>query len=252
MNVEELLKRDPNTITDEEAEFLANESQLHFSFEKSIKLILNSIYGAFANEFFHFYNVNIAETITMQGQDAIKFTEVVANRYFNEFFHKDTELLTALGVPPGTEVPRVAKPPVLYCDTDSSYITFQDAMAAVGWTGSARDFVLTVDRVRLKGYFKRVLDKYAKDRNVENYLDFELETIADNAIFVSKKKYIQNIVWKDGKDFASLSYIKPTGLEIVQSSTPVFCREKLTEIMKFIFSKSSPSTENYAELIRLI
>ena len=178
MNVEELLKRDPATITDEEAEFLANESQLHFSFEKSIKLILNSIYGAFANEFFHFYNVNIAETITMQGQDAIKFTEVVANKYFNEFFHKDRELLSALGVPDGQEVDPIVKPPVLYCDTDSSYITFQDAIRSVGWKGSTKDFILTFDKVRLRGYFKRVLDKYAKDRNVENYLDFELETIS--------------------------------------------------------------------------
>ena len=41
--------------------------------------------------------------------------------------------------------------------------------------------------------------------NSENFLDFELETIAHNAIWVAKKKYVQNIVWKDGKEYEPLS-----------------------------------------------
>lgn len=252
MSAEELMTKDPSDLTEEEVAWLENESQLHFTFEKSIKLILNSIYGAFANEFFHFYNTDIAETITMQGQDAIKYTEQSTNKYFREFFAKDREVLDALGVPEGVEVFPPAKPVAVYADTDSLYISFQDVIKAVNWTGSAKDFVLKLNSVRLAGYFKRILQMYADRHGVENYLDFELETIADNAIFVTPKKYIQNITWKDGKDYSPLSYIKPTGLEIIQSSTPVFCRERLIEVMKFIFSKNLPSIENYAELIRLI
>lgn len=252
MTAEELMLKDPSDLTDEEVTWLENESQLHFTFEKSIKLILNSIYGAFANEFFHFYNTDIAETITLQGQDAIKYTEQSTNKYFKEFFAKDKKVLAALGVPEGAEVYPVAKPVAVYADTDSLYISFQDVMKSVGWTGSAKDFVLKLNEVRLAGYFRSILKMYAEKHGVDNYLDFELETIADNAIFVTAKKYIQNITWKDGKDYQPLSYVKSTGLEIVQSSTPVFCRERLIEVMKFIFSKSAPSIENYAELIRLI
>ena len=57
--------------------------------EQGIKLIINSIYGAFANEYFHFYNISVAETVTLQGQDAIKFTERMVDKYFKEFFHRD-------------------------------------------------------------------------------------------------------------------------------------------------------------------
>lgn len=252
MTIEELLARDPDSLNDEEVAFLKHQSQLHFTYEKGVKLVLNSIYGAFGNEFFHFFNVNIAETITMQGQEAIKYTEKMVNAYFSEFFHKDKQALAALNVPEGAQVPRVAKPAFLYCDTDSGYITFQYAMEAAGWTGSAKDFVLTLDKVRLHEYFKTILAKYAAGYGVESYLDFELETISENAVLAGKKRYIQNIVWKDGKHFEPLTYIKSTGLDIVQSSTPVFCRERLTELMKFIFSKKAPTIEAYGELVKLI
>lgn len=224
----------------------------NYMFEQCIKLIINSIYGAFANEFFHFYNVAIAESVTLQGQDAIKHTERMTNVYFMEYFHKDTQLHKELGVPEGTIVPKIVKEPFIYADTDSGYIVFDEAMRAVNWKGSVKDFILKMNSVRLKEFFNTVLKKYAKDAGVENYLDFELETIAENGIWTAKKKYIQNIIWKDGKDYESLSFIKATGLEIIQSSTPVFCRQRLIKIMQLIFSKNDVNNENYAEVIRLI
>lgn len=135
---------------------------------------------------------------------------------------------------------------------NSGYIIFEEVMEAIQWKGSIKEFVLTLNQERLSGYIKKVLDKYADDFNVDNYLDFELETIAENAIWVAKKKYIQNIIWKDGKEYDPLRYIKTTGLEIIQSSTPVFCREKLTEIVKFIFSQERPHIDNYSELVKII
>ena len=43
----------------------------YYNQEQSVKRILNSIYGAFGNEYFYFFNINIAESITLQGQNAI-------------------------------------------------------------------------------------------------------------------------------------------------------------------------------------
>jgi len=252
LEIEQLLARDVNDLTEEEVEFLRTESMKNYMFEQCIKLIINSIYGAFANEFFHFYNVAIAETVTLQGQDAIKHTEKMTNAYFLDFFHRDKELHRALGVPEDQEVPKLVKDPFIYADTDSGYIVFDEAMKAVKWQGSVKDFILRMNEVRLKKFFVTVLEKYAKDSGVENYLDFELETIAENGIWTAKKKYIQNIIWKDGKDYENLSFIKATGLEIIQSSTPLFCRQKLIQIMQLIFSKNDITNDNYTEVIRLI
>ena len=66
----------------DEYENLANR---YFNYEQSIKRILNSIYGAFGNEHFYFFNINIAESITLQGQNAILYTEEMLNLYFNKY-----------------------------------------------------------------------------------------------------------------------------------------------------------------------
>jgi len=135
---------------------------------------------------------------------------------------------------------------------NSGYLIFEECMESVNWQGGVKEFVLTLNNTRLAGYVKKVLNDYAIEHNTENFLDFELETIAENAIWVAKKKYVQNIIWKDGKDYENLSYIKTTGLEIIQSSTPPFCRQKLIEVVKFIFSKRKLSLKDNAELVALI
>lgn len=135
---------------------------------------------------------------------------------------------------------------------NSGYLVFEEVMESVGWEGTVKDFVLIINNFRLAAYIKKVLEDYAKERNTDNYLDFELETIANNAIWVAKKKYIQNIIWKDGKDYDNLAYIKTTGLEIIQSSTPAFCRQKLIDVMKHIFSKRKLSSKDNSEFIKVI
>lgn len=252
LTLEDIQNLDFETLTPEELNEFKNESLRCASSEQAIKLIINSIYGAFANEYFHFYNIAIAETVTLQGQDAIRFTEVMVDKYFKEFFHKDRALLEKLGVPEGVQVKPIKGQVWKYTDTDSGYLIFEEVMDSVDWQGSVKDFVLNINANRLAAYIKKVLDDYAKQRNTENYLDFELETIAENAIWVAKKKYIQNIIWKDGKDYDNLAYVKTTGLEIIQSSTPVFCRQKLTDAVRFIFTKKKITPKDNAELVKII
>ena len=239
-------------LSESDVETLKEESLRCYSFEQAIKLAINSIYGAFANEYFHFYNIAIAETVTLQGQDAIKYTEKLVEKYFSEFFHRDKPLLRELGVPDDVQIPTIKRKVWKYTDTDSGYLIFEECMDAVNWQGSVRDFVLTLNKFRLADYVKKVLSDYAKANNTDNFLDFELETIAENAIWVAKKKYVQNIIWKDGKEYENLSFIKTTGLEIIQSSTPPFCREKLIEAVKFIFSKKKLTIKDNPEFISLI
>lgn len=249
---QELEDLDYSTLSKEEIETFKTFAKNCASQEQSIKLTINSIYGAFGNEFFHFYNSDIAETITLQGQEAIRHTEKMIEMYFHEIFHKDVELHKKLGVPEGYVVPKIKGTIYKYGDTDSGYLSFGEVMEAVKWQGNEKDFVMALNDFRIAKFIKNVLNDFAIARNTNNFLDFELETIAESAIFVAKKKYVQNIVWKDGKHFDPLSYIKTTGLEIVQSSSPPFARQKLIEVIKVIFQKKTLRYEDNADLVKLL
>lgn len=234
----------------EELQRIKEEAKRFYNYEQSVKLMLNSIYGAFGNEYFYFFSIDLAETITLQGQDAILYTEKMVNHYFSEFWHKDTDLHQKLGV---AEVRKLKDPVGIYIDTDSVYMQLAEAIESCNWPGSEKDFVLQVYQYRLKDYIEKILDKYAERFNADNFLSFELESIARNAIWLAKKKYIQNLVWRDPDiHLEDLSSVKSKGFEIIQSSTPQFARDKLQEIMKFIFSKNKVKIDELVALLKRI
>ena len=94
MNVEELENKSIEELTDNEAKLLVDHykqlSAKYTAYEQAVKLTLNSIYGAFGNKWFHFFNIDIAESITKQGKNAILYSETILNKYVNDFWHKDT------------------------------------------------------------------------------------------------------------------------------------------------------------------
>jgi len=203
--------------------------------EQAIKLTMNSIYGAIGNSWFVCFNPEVAEAVTLQGQDLIKHSEKILHKYFHDFWHKDKELHDKLGL---TNVKKIHKPMVVYGDTDSNYVTFQEVVdSCQGWKGSEKDLILSINENRLVGYLKKCFDIYAEKWGTDNYQDFEMETLSINGIFLGKKKYVTNIVYSDGVHSDPLTSIKTTGVEMVKGGTPSFVREKLIYLTKFIFSK---------------
>lgn len=202
--------------------------------EQAIKLTMNSIYGAIGNNWFVCFNPDVAEAVTLQGQDLIKYSEKILHKYFHEHWHSDTELHEKLGV---TEVRRVTQPLVIYGDTDSNYVTFQEVVDSCNWQGDPKDLILKINEYRLNDFLKKCFDIYSKKWNTDNYQDFELETLAINGIFLGKKKYVTNLVYDSGIHIEPLSQLKTTGVEMIKGGTPPFVREKLIYLTKLIFSK---------------
>jgi DNA polymerase elongation subunit (family B) len=201
--------------------------------EQGVKLTLNSIYGALGNQYFACFNTEVAESVTLQGQDLIKFAEKIINKYFHEHWHLDTELHEKMGV---RNVRPISHEMVIYVDTDSNYVNFGNVISSCDFDCTPLDFILKLNDLRLASYIKNCLDIYAKKWNTNNYQDFELEAISRNAIFLGKKKYIVNLTYEaPGKHFVDLTRIKPTGIEIVQGGTPPFAREKLIFLLKHLF-----------------
>lgn len=234
----------------EELERIKQEAAKYYNYEQAVKLALNSVYGAFGNPYFYFFNVDIAETITLQGKDAILYTEELVNKYFREFWHLDTDAHNKMGI---TVTGKIKQPVGIYIDTDSIYMKFEEVIKNSDWEGDSKTFILNLYKHRLGEYIERILQKYADDNNAENFLSFELESIAKNAIWLAKKKYMQNIVWKDPDlHYDDLTKISAKGFEIIQSSTPIFARQKLKELLKYIFSVEELSMKDFAGRLKEI
>lgn len=95
---------------------LQKKSSDYYNQEQGIKLTLNSIYGALGNQWFACFNPDVAESVTLQGQDIWRFAEKIINRYFNDMWHQDTELHEKMGV---RNVRKLNMDLIIYGDTDS-------------------------------------------------------------------------------------------------------------------------------------
>jgi DNA polymerase elongation subunit (family B) len=202
--------------------------------QHSIKIFINSIYGACASPYFVGYNIYIAEAVTLQGQDIIHYANDILDDYFINMWHQDTELHKALGI---TQVSKIlSKSLVIYNDTDSCYLTFDPVLKSCDWKGNPVDFILQIKKIRLNSYLKQKFGEYAKSFNTTDLQNLDMEKISYNILMMAKKKYVMDLAWKDpGVSYKPQEKISPTGVEIVQSSTPKFARKVLKELLKYIF-----------------
>ena len=68
---------------------LENEEEYYNTMQLSAKTFINSVYGVFGTAFFNLANSDIAESITLQGQDLIKFSVIEINNYINNYWNQD-------------------------------------------------------------------------------------------------------------------------------------------------------------------
>lgn len=215
--------------------------------QNSIKVFLNSCYGATASPFFLGFNVNVAEAITLQGQEIAKYASKIIDEYFIDYWHLDKKLHSDLGI---TYVNKLKeKTLTVYGDTDSLFFTFDPILKSCDYSGNPIDFILTLKKLRLNSYLKEKFEEYAKKYHTKNIQDLELEKISYSAIMVAKKKYILDLAWKEpGIVFKPQEKIKFTGIEIVQGSTPKYARKVLKDLMKIICEKGKGLL--YADMVK--
>ncbi|MFV2015353.1 MAG: DNA polymerase domain-containing protein [Candidatus Heimdallarchaeota archaeon] len=200
----------------------------------ALKLVLNGTYGAFGNRHFIFSNPQIANAITSMGREIINYMDQCNEKYWYQIWHVDYELHKHLEIETPRQIINPDEPVSIYIDTDSLFVGFQPGLSSCNWQRDPMDFIHKVNNFRLLDFFKDCLIEYAKKYGVENIQDFELERVNESIIFLEKKRYVQNVVYEDGRDYERLSYIYAKGVELIKSSTPIFVREKMSYLMKYI------------------
>jgi DNA polymerase elongation subunit (family B) len=259
MDINTLINKPEEDLTRDEMQNLADYYQTmsakYTAYEQAVKVTLNSIYGAFGNKWFHFFNIDIAESITLQGQNAILYSEKILNKYFQEFWPKDSKVHKHFNI---SIKNKLVRPSVVYIDTDSCYVQFEEMYESIEWHEEKMPidkFIMELYNFRIKDYITGAMKKYAEATNTDNFLFFELETIAYSGIWLAKKKYLQDIAWEDKLEiddrYPSLKKIKTIGFDTIQSSTPTLARKHLTEALKLILSEK-PTADMLSRLVSFL
>lgn len=99
-----------------------------------------------------------------------------------------------------------------------------------------------------------VIDKACSDLgNYTNVFQQKIvmkrEVLADKAIWTAKKRYILNVHNSEGVQYAKPKK-KVMGLEMVRSSTPTACREKLKEVIDVIFDADEAAVQDFVKNFR--
>lgn len=182
------------------------------------KIQMNSLYGAVANEYFRFYNDQVAEAVTMTGQYIIR----------------------SVGQAINTELNKLAETReydyAFYSDTDSCYVTLEPIINKYFKGSSVEEIIDVMDKL-CEDKIQKAIRKETK--HIFNYTNsfsdkivFKRESLCDTGIWTNaKKRYVLNVYDIEGVKY-NPPKIKVTGMESNRSSTPEIVRKKLKEALK--------------------
>ena len=195
--------------------------------QMAIKILLNSLYGALGNRYFHYFDMRLAEGVTLSGQLAIQWAEKALNASMNELLDTQDDYVIAI-------------------DTDSLYVNFGPLVKKL----NPKDPVKWLDKI-CNEHFEPVLQKayttlFNNMNAHKNRMTMAREGISDRGIWIAKKRYILNVHNNEGVQYKEPK-LKIMGIEAIKSSTPEVVRGKFKEVFKMIISGSQSDTQKFIQ-----
>lgn len=203
------------------------------------KVSLNSAYGALGNEYFRFFDVRQASAITTAGQLSIRWIENKLNSYLNK-------LLSTTD-----------KDYVIASDTDSIYLSLDELVRQTfGEKGPYVDeqqIITFMDKVcenKIQPFIDKCYTELARYTNAYSQkMIMKREVLADKSIWTAKKHYVLNVYNNEGVAYKTPQK-KIMGLDMIKSSTPSACRDKLKESLDVLLSRTEADMIEFIDTFR--
>lgn len=199
--------------------------------QMAIKILLNSLYGALGNQHFRYFDMRMAEGITLSGQLTIRWAERAINAEMNKILQTKN------------------KDYVIAIDTDSVYVNFGSFVKKL----NPEDPVKALDKI-CQDHFIPFLEKaytglYDHMNAYDKRMVMAREVIADRGIWMAKKRYILNVHNSEGVQYKEPK-IKMMGVEAIKSSTPAAVRAKFKDIFHVIINGTEHDTQKFIKDFR--
>jgi len=208
---------------------LGNLIAKYHNLQLAKKIQLNSAYGALGNEYFRWFNFDMAEAITMSGQLAIRWIERKFNEYLNKLLKTDKVDY------------------IIASDTDSIYVNLEPLAKILG-VDDMQTKITAIDTFcekKLQPMINRAYEELAEyTQSYQQKMIMKRETIADKGIWKAKKMYILNAWDVEGVRYKE-PQLKLQGIEAVRSSTPKACRSSIKQALKIIMNADEAAVQAY-------
>jgi len=218
LNAKQEYEKNPSKKLESEINQLENR-------QMAIKILLNSLYGAIGNVYFRYFDLRVAEGITLTGQLAIRWAEQALNKEMNRLLGTDQDYVIAI-------------------DTDSLYVNFGPLVKKMNPKDPVKFLSDIGDKHFVPLFEKSYNDLFEKMNCYESRMVMGREVIADRGIWQAKKRYILNVHNSEGVQYAEPK-LKIMGIEAIKSSTPEICRKAMKELFKVLITSTEEETQNF-------
>lgn len=185
-----------------------------------VKVLANSLYGAMGNQYDRYFDLRLAEAVTLTGQTIIKWAEKKVNGYLNKVLETDDVKYC------------------IYSDTDSIFVNMEPMVVQLELENDKDKIVDFLNKVgdqinvKLTEFYDELGDVL---NTTNNRMNMKREVISSASIFRTKKNYAMKVWDNEGVRYDEPDY-KVMGMEVVRSTTPKYVREKLKHVLVMMLS----------------
>lgn len=193
----------------------------------TLKILINTVYGYFGNKHAPIGDPDIARSITLTGQAVIKKSNDILRAYIDKH-----------GVD-GAD-------PVIYNDTDSSYISIMRLMrkSEVPFHNDMKVTQQAYDHAQaVEDYLNQEITKWSNSvlNSKDSRFVFKRECMSDVGVFLQKKRYVLRVLDDEGIPTNKFKY---TGVEVVRSTIPNPIKPYIKQIIETMMDTRNRSTTN--------
>ena len=220
------LNSNPN-FSEQEKKDLEYQISKYDNFQLVRKIQLNSAYGAMGNEYFRYYDTELAEAITISGKLSIRWIE----KKINEFLNKSLKTNNI--------------DYVIASDTDSVYLCLDNLVKKYFKDQTDKEkiikFINKISNEMLQPFINSAFAELASLMNAyDQKMNMKQESISDKGIWTAKKRYILNVMMGEDGILHKEPKLKIMGVETSKSSTPQVVRTALKHTIYLIMNKTEP------------
>lgn len=202
--------------------------------QHTIKILMNTVYGYFGNKHSPLGDDDLANSITLTGQAVIK----ESNRILTDYIKANTNL---------TDEELEKNSPIIYNDTDSSYISIKHLVKAKNISVFDKDGNVAPEYYKAVEDIEEHLNKeiiiWGKSSlgSKDCRLVFKREAIADVGLFLAKKRYVLHTLDVEGIPGKKFKY---TGVEVVRTTMPTPIKPYVKKIIETMLLTKDYATTN--------